>query len=479
MNFQYNFSPAQTFLQIEGTNMKVWPASRIPAALLMLLPFLLAATAQPQRPSPSTGAPRFSLAITLPQDAIRGDSEIPLEVTMTNTSDGELWYGVAFAPPLWTRLCRLDVRDGEGRLLERRPAMQQFFGSMEGGPALVLRVGEKVTVEVLLNRVYDLSKPGKYTIQAIRNDDGITVKSNILTASLPGSEVRTVEAKPPVSLTLSTPYSEVKTGYQVPVRIAVENISKKKITLRSWQEDTKVGAGTGHEFSSGIAVRDPQGNPAPRTKKGQVLDGETDFPAGRFTFISLAPGESYEEARIVGELYDLNRPGKYSFQVGLSDPKTNLVVRSNPVTVSVLGAEGNIQPGREPPFLLDIRPIEEPAKHGWNFNEGIYLAITNRSDHPIDFDIAFGDNDVDVYDSHGKLAPLTETGRQSRGRLQDPAKRQPPTQHLQPGETKSGGAIDLDALYDLTHLDRYTVQVRAFDDETKSIVASNRITVTK
>jgi hypothetical protein len=426
--------------------------------------------------------------IDFPQDAIRGDAEIPLEITMTNTSDKKLAYGVAFPTPLPTDIFRFDVRDSEGKRLEEKSSMRQFFYGTEGvpkiimmgGPPLVLGPGEKLKVEVLLNRVYDLSKPGKYTIQAQRSDDnGFIVQSNILTASLPGVEHTAGKAKPRFSIALSSLYGTVNVGYQVPVRVAVRNISKKEIALRTWQEDTGVGAGTGHEFASGIEVRDPLGNPAPRTKEGRDLDVETAFPAGIFTFVWLEPGETYEETKIVGKLYDLSRPGKYEFQVALSDPKTNLAVRSNPVKVDVLGPDGDPQLGIQPPFLLDIRSLAASVRGHFGFKAGVDLAITNRSDHPIDFDIGYGVNDVDVYDGDGNLALLTETGRRYRGSLPRDGPPNPhTTQHLQPGETKSGGMINLDSLYDLSRPGRYTVQVRAFDGESKSIVESNRITVT-
>ena len=84
-------------------------------------------------------------------------------------------------------------------------------------------------VEVLLNRVYDLSRPGKYMIQALRSDNGVTAKSNILTFSFAGVKHEVEKAKPRFSVTLTTPYNTVKAGYQAPVKIAVRNISKEKI----------------------------------------------------------------------------------------------------------------------------------------------------------------------------------------------------------------------------------------------------------
>jgi hypothetical protein len=457
----------------------------ITAILLVLLasPFLRTAAQTPQAGG-DTQAPPFSLAIDLPQDIIHGDTEVPLEIIVTNTSTKELAYGVAFGPRLWTYFCQFDVHDNGGKQLKEKSSVRQFFeeGLLKGGssgPALFLAPGEKMQFEVLLNRVYDLSKPGKYTIQAMRSDNGFTVKSNIVTASVGGAERRGAEAMPRFSVTLSASYSMVKVGYQVPVRVAVTNISKNRIALRTWEEDNHGGAGAGHEFSSGIEVRDALGNPAAMTKEGQDLDGEATFPAGSFRVVWLEPGESYEETRIVGKLYDLSRPGKYEFQVALSDPQTNLVVRSNPVAVEVLGPDGSPQP--QAPFLLDIRPLSDSERGFFQSKASVYLAITNRSDHPIDFDIGFGVNEIDVFGQDGKLAPLTEIGRHygGQGSAGNPPIHNPQTtQHLRPGETGSGGMIKLDALYDLSRPGHYTIQVRAFDGESKTIVDSNRVTVT-
>jgi hypothetical protein len=145
------------------------------------------------------------------------------------------------------------------------------------------------------------------------------------------------------------------------------------------------------------------------------------------------------------------------------------------VSVAVLGGQSDSKTSKQPPFLLDIRPVENPRSDAFNSKAAIYLAITNRSDHRIAFNIGFGDNDVDVFDSDGNLAPLTEIGRRYRGPL---PRGGPPTQFLDPGETKSGGAVNLDVLYNFSPHRSYAVQVKAFDPETKTIVKSNIIFIT-
>jgi hypothetical protein len=458
--------------------MKAWPTLRILTTRLMLAaaPLLHAVATHTQQPGASARPARFSLEIGLPQNVIRGDSEILLEVTMTNTSHEALGLGVAFAPPLWTRLCQLDVRDSQGKKLAPKPAMRQFSWPTESGPLITLWPGKKAKIQVMLNRVYDLSAPGQYTIQALRADDGLTVRSNILTASFGVSDLWPAVAKPPFSVALSTPFSAVKAGYQVPFKVAVKNTSSEELSLRAWLEDTGVGAGTGHEFASGIHVRDQSGGPAQRTTEGRSVDDGTAFPPGFFTLTSLKPGDTWEETRLLGKLYDISRPGTYLLQVGLSDPRRNRLVRSNSVAVRVLDADDSSQVVPQPPFTLNIRPIID-AQAALNIRLGLYLAITNRSDHPISFDIGFGDDDVDVFDSPGRLARLTKTGRRYRGLLRTAAQGGTPIQRLKPGETVSGGVINLEALYDLSRAGVYTVQLRAMDDETGTIVTSNRFTI--
>jgi len=47
------------------------------------------------------------------------------------------------------------------------------------------------------------------------------------------------------------------------------------------------------------------------------------------------------------------------------------------------------------------------------------------------------------------------------------------------GETTSGGAFDVDAVYDLKQPGRYTIQPGCFDDETNIFMKSNKITITR
>lgn len=458
---------------------------RLPLRIVAAVVALCAATpptaaAQTTQSHLGTLMPRSSLAISLP-DAINADGELPLEITMTNTSKEDYWFDIAFGPPLWTRLCHLDVRDEAGKPVERKSSMKQFDGWTMSGPALVLRPAEEAQVEVLLNRVYDFSRPGRYTIQAVRSDRGLTVRSNIVTAVFPRPRVKALKKKPSFSVTLSAPYSTIKIGYQLPLKIAITNLSGQRVAVRSWQEDTHAGAGVSHEFSSGIVVlRNSTGGATPWTKQGQDLNKGITFPDGRFGFVWLNAGETFAETKLAGGLYDLGRPGEYEVQVALTDSRTGLVARSNRITVNVVGSEGRPQPETQPPFLLDIRPLSKRALASINSGPGVrskaavYLAITNRSDHAIDFDIGAGDNDVDVYDGKGDLAPLTEAGHRYRTPLPRGGF---PTQHLEPGETKSGGVIALDWYYDLSHIGRYSAQVRAYDIETRSVVNSNQVTI--
>jgi hypothetical protein len=419
---------------------------------------------------------QFSLEIRLSQETIRGDEEIPLEVIMTNTSSQSLEYGVVYGPPLWTRFCSLDVHDAGGKVLEQKPAMLRFLARDSGGPTLFLAPAEKVRVEMLLNRIYDLSKPGKYTVRALRYDDNRSlVKSSILTLIIPPGDSSSGRRVPAFSLTVSSSGANTKVGYQVPVKIKVRNISKERIAFRTWEEDTKVGAGLSHEFASGIDVRDALGNPVRRTELARRLDSQTTFPDGHFAFVSLNAGEAFEQTRIVGQFYDSTRPGEYELQVRFFDPQNNLAVKSNPLTLNVLGQDSEIQPRQQSPFLLDIRAVENPARQGLRFKAGVYLAVTDLSDHSIEFDVAYGDSDVDVFDKAGNLAPLTDNGKLYRGPL--PRGSGPPIAHLNPGETASGGMIDLDSLYDLSRPGQYIVQVIAFDPETKTTVKSNQITL--
>jgi hypothetical protein len=476
----------------KGEALRIMPTFRLPVVLFAVVAMVSALTFAINTSNSQQGnkdaAPSISITINLRHDAIISDSETPLEVTITNISNRNQPY-LAFSSPLWMDICRIiDIRDSDGKPAPEKPILTRINGPLpsgilSGGPIFNFKPGQQMRAQVLLNRLYDLSKPGTYTIKA--RTRGAT--SNTITASFVQSAAPAWGAKPAISMTLKAPYNVVRAGYPVPVELAVKNISKHEITWAAWRGRSEFGPSLENEFGTGIVVSDPQGNPLPLTKRGRALLNEEyqfneaglhlpgfDLPQGEFAFLRMRPDESREERKTVGELYDLSNPGIYAIQASLVDPTNHLKVKSNPITVTVVGADEKVQRGTLQPFFLSIGTYRDTMKAGSSLE--VYHSVMNMSDDVITSWHSGGLN-VEVRDSQGKEQPLTRAGRLMRRQFLT-ATSSSASSSLRPGKSISGHFIKLDEWYDLRRPGRYTIQVGCFDEAGKNIVKSNEIILT-
>jgi hypothetical protein len=492
----------------KGEALRIMPTFRLPVALFAIVAMVLALAfaigASSSRQGNKDAAPPISIAINLRQDAIISDSETPLEVTITNISNRDQNYG-PYSSPVWMEEYHIDIRDCDGKPAAEKPILTRINGPLpsidhgngtsetivrgSSGPFFVLKPGEQMGEQVLLNRLYDLSKPGKYTIRA-RMGVGprIYVTSNTIIASFAKPAAPARGAKPAISMTLKAPYNLVRAGYQVPVELAVKNISKHEITWAAWRGQHEYGPGIDDEFGTGIVVCDSRGNPVPLTKSGRVLLSEeyfldkddlhapeNDLPKGGFAFLRMRPGEIREERKTVAGLYDLSRPGIYTIQASRLDPTSHLLVKSNPITVTVVGTDEKVQQGTLPPFWLFIGTFQDTIKAGSSLQ--VYVSMMNMSDDVITSSYSNPGLDAEVHDSQGKEPPLTRRGQLLRQQFRN-ATSGPEGFPVRPGKSISGHVIYLDELYDLRRPGRYTIQVGRFDEASKIIVKSNKSALT-
>jgi hypothetical protein len=164
-------------------NKSIYVISILLAVLLVLSPGVA------QSPSPVV-----SITISMKDTNIKAGSKIWVDVVTANQSDHAV--GPGFYPgPLegWDFSTRIELLDSRGKPVPLKPPDQS---SCNGDPkcTVVYRSGGSfvpVTVDpgasfkdgFLISTLYDLSKPGTYTIQAFRKDKGTvqTDKSNVLT----------------------------------------------------------------------------------------------------------------------------------------------------------------------------------------------------------------------------------------------------------------------------------------------------------
>jgi hypothetical protein len=131
----------------------------------------------------------FSLTIRLLHDIAKAGSQIRVEVVLTNTSDHEI--GILKSAPEADYM--VEVRDANGNM-----APDTDFGRRQKDPASVkvssatplysLKPGESLHDEIQIERLYKISGPGKYSIQASRTvpeemGSGV-VKSNMVNVTV-------------------------------------------------------------------------------------------------------------------------------------------------------------------------------------------------------------------------------------------------------------------------------------------------------
>ncbi len=135
------------------------------------------------RPLPDVQA-TFSLSVKAIPSVVRKGSPVQVEIVTTNTANQEI------AVPRWFSDLNIIVLDNAGR----RPLTSKGEDRLAGRGMIVgsdrfflLGEGQSDKVTLTVNsELYDLSKPGTYTIQVKSHDDytKTMVKSNVVTVTV-------------------------------------------------------------------------------------------------------------------------------------------------------------------------------------------------------------------------------------------------------------------------------------------------------
>lgn len=126
-----------------------------------------------------SGAP-FALAITTPEESVKSGSDIPLRMYTTNLTSHELAFDCA----------KYDEQayDAGGKPLPwiGGAGLRSVIETGNGHTCGVEPHGTEERLAAHIDKLYDLSKPGTYTIQASRVDEEskAVVKSNIITVTV-------------------------------------------------------------------------------------------------------------------------------------------------------------------------------------------------------------------------------------------------------------------------------------------------------
>lgn len=141
--------------------------------LVLAMPLLFAQNA----PEPKG---RFLLTISVDQDVIRVGSELKLNVVLANASgEKEIVVGTSSAGEQNYRISVTDLQGKSpaatkyGRALKGEPWVQDGKTLVMVDKYMLVHLPPSKTLKdtIVLNKLYDLSQPGKYRIQAERYDE--------------------------------------------------------------------------------------------------------------------------------------------------------------------------------------------------------------------------------------------------------------------------------------------------------------------
>jgi len=128
--------------------------------------------------------PPFKIAISAENSAIVAGSEVTINVELTNSSSQDVSEGVMYMDATGLdSTFRFEVRDENRKLVPKRTYAHPELatGSVK---FRTIRAGQTLTQEQRVSALYDMLKPGKYTIQVWRRSLDYDIKSNIVTVTV-------------------------------------------------------------------------------------------------------------------------------------------------------------------------------------------------------------------------------------------------------------------------------------------------------
>jgi hypothetical protein len=138
---------------------------------------------------------RISVTLTSLSNNPKLGSDVKLKVVVTNMTDHQMWLGRAPKNEQGEFLNRIEVRGENMDMPDKTRYYQMLAGiplgevaetSMWAEAGFVAKPGESVSEGVSLSKLFKFTQPGKYMIQAVRQDSETKtlVKSNIVSVTV-------------------------------------------------------------------------------------------------------------------------------------------------------------------------------------------------------------------------------------------------------------------------------------------------------
>jgi hypothetical protein len=279
----------------------------------------------------------FSLTIAAEEPTVKAGTPVWVEVTLENKSDHDISIWRANVGPSddqggW--VLHADVKNERAEV----PPPTKFEDNIAGGSGGYRHLGphQTITDRINLTKLYQLDRPGKYTIQIweLDNETMTIVRSNKITVAVEQAQ----SVQPLFSLTIAAEEPSVKAGSPVWVDATVENKSDRDISV--YRENTPDQGGWTYK----VDVWDEKGAMAAETRFGRMIQGhipaeelarEPYVIVGSGGYMPLYPGKTLTDRVNLSKLYDLGRPGRYTVQFQEFHEQSKLFVKSNKITVTV------------------------------------------------------------------------------------------------------------------------------------------------
>jgi hypothetical protein len=465
-------------------------------ALVLAAPLPMAAQGQPilnvqtangQQPTAADAScPGLKIGIGVPDDVVGPQSNVLLEMKVTNIAHGETWLS-SDSSDFWSY--EFELRDAQGTLV---PRTAEWIRAISERPtwttlnvSVPLAAGASLIRTVLLEKLFDLSKPGEYTLRVsfasfACGNTGTRVTSNLIHFTIGASSNRRSTSQAGISVTASAPRARLPVGWGAPLDIVVRNNSGHPLR---WAVDDPPNTAP-DEFLTGVEVFDAAGEVRPPPKQP---DPNWSFSRFRSTvsIIEIPPGKSAEQIILLGDLFDIGRPGKYQAKVALLDPISNRRIESNLVSFEIEDTTSSRPLPKQPPFLVTLQAGQfEPQDSG-----NVLICMSNISDHDIRLDNVALKAFASVEAPNGTTASMNETALKDwnpEKLKQAPAGPQGCcSATVKPRKALCGG-IKVGVIYNLSKAGAYRIRIDRYDESDSTpgqklgdlpIVHSNWLTI--
>ena len=147
----------------------------------------------------------FSITITTPKSVLKVASDIPIDIIIRNISDGDIDLPRSVRLDLGEWFTDVEVSDEKGNMMPETKYYRVLRGkdiydseprpdgkfvpktqSQQGLSGYSVKPGETLRDGLVLNKLVDLTRPGKYAVRVRRRDEAtkVWVTSNAITVTL-------------------------------------------------------------------------------------------------------------------------------------------------------------------------------------------------------------------------------------------------------------------------------------------------------